>query len=39
MQRWAVPIKRFAYLVVLMMLAAMGYAVFMAVKYWPAISV
>jgi hypothetical protein len=39
MQRWAVPIKLFAYLVVLLMLAATGYAAFTAVKYWPAISV
>lgn len=39
MQRWTVPIKLFAYLVVLLMLAAMGYAAFTALKYWPAISV
>jgi hypothetical protein len=39
MQRWTVPIKLFAYLIVLLMLAAMGYAAFTAVKYWPAISV
>lgn len=39
MQAWAGPIKLFAYLVLLLILAAMGYAAFMAVKYWPAISV
>ena len=39
MQRWAVSIKLFAYLVLLLLLAAMGYAAFTAVKYWPAISV
>jgi hypothetical protein len=39
MQRWTVPIKLFAYLVVLLMLATMAYAAFTAVKYWPAISV
>jgi hypothetical protein len=39
MQRWAVPIKLFAYLVVVLMLASMGYAAVTAVKYWPAISV
>lgn len=39
MQRWAVPIKLFAYVVVLLMVAAMAYATFTAVKYWPAISV
>ena len=39
MQRWASPIKLFAYLVVLLMLLAIGYAGYTAVKYWPAISV
>lgn len=39
MQRWIVPIKLFAYAMVLLMVAAMGYAAFTAVKYWPAISV
>lgn len=39
MQRWAGPIKLFAYLVVVLMVSAMGYAAFTAVKYWPAISV
>ena len=39
MQRWASPIKLFAYLVVLLMLLAICYAGYTAVKYWPAISV
>jgi len=39
MQRWATPIKLFAYLVLLLMGAAIVYAAFTAVKYWPAISV
>ena len=39
MQRWTVSIRLFAYLVLVLMLAAMGYAAFTAVKYWPAISV
>ncbi|UUZ47754.1 hypothetical protein LP420_32140 [Massilia sp. B-10] len=39
MQRWAVPLKLFGYLMVLLMLAAMGYAGFMAIQYWPVISV
>ena len=39
MQRWTVSIKLFAYVVVLLMLSAMGYAAFTAMKYWPAISV
>lgn len=39
MRQWTVPIKLFAYLVVLLMVAAMAYAAFVAVKYWPAISV
>jgi hypothetical protein len=39
MQRWSGLIKYFAFLVVLLMVAAMGYAAFTAVKYWPAISV
>lgn len=39
MQGWTVPIKLFAYLVVVLMIASMGYAAVTAVKYWPAISV
>ena len=39
MQRWRIPLKLFAHLVLLLMLAAMGYAAFTAVRYWPAISV
>ena len=39
MQRWTGLIKYFAFLVVLLMAAAMGYAAFTAVRYWPAISV
>lgn len=39
MQRWSGLIKYFAFLVVLLMVAAMGYAAFTAVRYWPAISV
>jgi hypothetical protein len=39
MQRWTGPIKLFAYLVLLLMGAAVVYAAFTAVKYWPAISV
>lgn len=39
MRRWTTPIKLFAYLVLLLMGAAIVYAAFTAVKYWPAISV
>lgn len=39
MQRWTGPIKLFAYLVVVLVVAAIAYAAFTAVKYWPAISV
>jgi hypothetical protein len=39
MQRWTGPIKLFAYAVVALMGAAVLYAAYTAVKYWPAISV
>lgn len=39
MQGWIVSLKLFAYLVILLMLAAMGYAAYISVSYWPAISV
>jgi len=39
MQKWAVPLKLFGYLTVLLMLAAMGYAAWMSLQYWPVISV
>ncbi len=39
MHRWITPLKLFAYLVILLMLSAIGYATIIAVRYWPAISV
>lgn len=39
MEKWLAPLKMFAYLVILLMLAAMVYAAFISVRYWPAISV
>lgn len=39
MQRWITPVKLFAYLVMLLMLAAIIYAGIISVRYWPAILV
>jgi hypothetical protein len=39
MQRWTGPIKLFGYVVLGLMAAAMCYAAFTAIRYWPAISV
>lgn len=39
MQGWIVPIKLFAYLTIALMGTAVGYAAFITVRYWPAISV
>lgn len=39
MQGWITPLKLFAYLVILLMLAAIAYAAIIVVRYWPAISV
>jgi len=39
MQGWALPLKLFAYVVILLMAVAIGYATVISVLYWPAISV
>ena len=39
MQAWIVPVRLFAYLVIVLMAGAVGYAGYTALKYWPAISV
>ena len=39
MQEWFGRLKWFAYLVILLMLAAISYAALISVRYWPAISV
>ena len=39
MQGWFSPLKWFAYLVMLLMLASIIYAALISVRYWPAISV
>ena len=39
MNGWTVSLKVFAYVVLALLAAAMAYAAFTAVKYWPAISV
>lgn len=39
MQGWISPLKWFAYMVILLMLAAIAYAAIISVRYWPAISV
>lgn len=39
MQGWVLPFKLFAYLVIVLLVLAMGYAAITAIRYWPAISV
>lgn len=39
MDAWVVSLKLFAYVVILLMLTAIGYATVITVRYWPAISV
>lgn len=39
MRGWVLPLKLFAYLVILLMVLAMGYAAITTIRYWPAISV
>lgn len=39
MQGWILPLKLFAYLVIVLMAIAIGYAALITVRYWPAISV
>lgn len=39
MHRWIAPVKVFAYVVVLLMVVAILYAAFIAVKYWSGINV
>lgn len=39
MQRWIGPLKLFGYLVVVLMVSAIGYAAFISIKYWSGISV
>ena len=39
MDAWSVSLKWFAYVVILLMLIAIGYATVITVRYWPAISV
>ena len=39
MQKWIGPLKIFSHVVVLLMLAAILYSAFIAVKYWSDISV
>lgn len=39
MRRWFLPLKLFAYLVILLIVVAIVYATVIAVRYWPAISV
>lgn len=39
MQGWILPLKLFAYVVILLMAVAIVYATVIAVRYWPAISV
>ncbi len=39
MQGWIVPLKLFAYVVILLMAGAIVYAAVTTVRYWPAISV
>ena len=39
MQGWILPMKLFAYVVILLMAGAIAYAAVITVRYWPAISV
>lgn len=39
MQGWVLPLKLFAYVVILLMGGAIIYAAVLTVRYWPAISV
>lgn len=39
MQGWILPLKLFAYLVIVLIAIAIGYAALITVRYWPAISV
>lgn len=39
MQAWVLPLKLFAYLVILLIAASIVYAAFTSIRYWPAISV
>ncbi len=39
MHGWILPLKLFAYLTILLMAAAVSYAAFITLRYWPAISV
>ena len=39
MQAWILPLKLFAYMVILLMAVAIAYAAVITVRYWPAISV
>lgn len=39
MDAWVVSLKWFSYVVILLMLVAIGYATVITVRYWPAISV
>lgn len=39
MQAWILPLKLFAYVVLLLMAIAVGYAAAITLRYWPAISV
>ncbi len=39
MNAWAMSLKLFAYLVVILVAAAIAYSAVTAVRYWPAISV
>ena len=39
MQGWILPVKLFAYTVILLIAVAIGYATVITARYWPAISV
>ena len=39
MQSWIAPLKIFGYVVVALMAAAIFYAAFFSIRYWPSISV
>lgn len=39
MQGWILPLKLFAYVVILLMAVSIVYATVISVRYWPAISV
>lgn len=39
MQGWILPLKMFAYVVILLMAVAIAYAAVITARYWPAISV